>query len=151
IFTPLGLGATICIPDPNTISAPGGIAEWMASEAVSVTHLTPAMGQLITEVGRGIQSSHIESLRYAFFLGDILHRNDVASVRKLAPAVTVVNYYGSTETQRAVGYFVVPDRERGSTDGIAKEILPLGRGIKDVQLLVLNASGQLAGVGEMGE
>jgi acyl carrier protein len=32
-----------------------------------------------------------------------------------------------------------------------KKILPLGRGIKDVQLLVLSTSQQLAGIGEVGE
>ena len=31
------------------------------------------------------------------------------------------------------------------------EVLPLGRGIADVQLLVLDAGGRLAGIGELGE
>src|SRR4029077_1802156 len=33
----------------------------------------------------------------------------------------------------------------------SREILPLGRGIPDVQLLVLNPAGALAGIGELGE
>jgi non-ribosomal peptide synthetase component F len=32
-----------------------------------------------------------------------------------------------------------------------REIIPLGRGVRDVQLLVLNAAGRQAGVGEHGE
>jgi amino acid adenylation domain-containing protein len=154
IFIPLGLGAAVCIPDPDMMTVPGGIARWMAREAISITNLTPAMGQLITEAGQGMQLPRVESLRYAFFVGDVLTRNDVSRLRKLAPGVTVINYYGSTETQRALGYYPVPN---GACDGQvssgrpAKEILPLGRGIKDVQLLVLNASGRLAGVGEIGE
>ena len=146
IFTPLGLGATVCIPDPDTLASPGAVAEWLEREAITVTHLTPAMGQLITEVGAAGRRPRAESLRLAFFVGDVLTKNDVARLCELAPSVTVVNYYGSTETQRAVGYFVVP-----GGDGYAREVLPLGRGIKDVQLLVLNASGRLAGVGEAGE
>jgi len=34
---------------------------------------------------------------------------------------------------------------------LAREVLPLGKGMKDVQLLVLNAAGGLAGIGEVGE
>jgi acyl carrier protein len=79
----------------------------------------------------------------------------------------VVNLYGSTETQRAVGYHLAAARDdspaasaaaAASSGGAApsaalraKEILPCGRGMKDVQLLVLGAAGQLAGVGELGE
>ena len=32
-----------------------------------------------------------------------------------------------------------------------RRAIPLGRGIKDVQLLLLNKSGHLAGIGELGE
>jgi acyl-CoA synthetase (AMP-forming)/AMP-acid ligase II/acyl carrier protein len=58
-----------------------------------------------------------------------------------------VNLYGSTETQRAVGYYVVPD----GNDLPPREIIPLGRGVQDVQLLVLNPAQELAGIGELGE
>jgi acyl-CoA synthetase (AMP-forming)/AMP-acid ligase II len=58
-----------------------------------------------------------------------------------------VNLYGSTETQRAVGYFVVPD---GGDSG-SREVIPLGRGIQDVQLLILSPAQELAGIGELGE
>src|SRR6185437_8429664 len=34
---------------------------------------------------------------------------------------------------------------------VSNKTAPLGRGIKDVQLLVLNKSGQLAGIGELGD
>jgi acyl carrier protein len=87
-------------------------------------------------------------LRYAFTVGDILTRNDVARLRRIAENITCVNFYGSTESQRAVGYYIVPAE---TEDERAKEIIPLGRGMKDVQLLVLNSAGQMCGVGEAGE
>jgi amino acid adenylation domain-containing protein/non-ribosomal peptide synthase protein (TIGR01720 family) len=154
VFTPLQLGASICIPDPDDINVPGRVGEWMRRERISIAHLTPAMGQLITESAPDEPFNEVPSLRYVFLVGDVLTKHDVARLRRLAPAVTCVNYYGSTETQRAVSYFVVPveplsSRETGLEQG--KEILPLGRGIDDVQLLVLNAGGRLAGVGEAGE
>jgi acyl-coenzyme A synthetase/AMP-(fatty) acid ligase/acyl carrier protein len=145
IFTSLALGATLCIPAPERIGNPGWLAEWMRQEEITVAHLTPAMAQLLTQTTTG--EAQIPSLRYAFTVGDVLTRRDVSRLRELAPTVTCVNLYGSTETQRAVGYFVVPD---GGDSG-SREVIPLGRGIQDVQLLILSPAQELAGIGELGE
>ena len=56
--------------------------------------------------------------------------------------------YGSTETQRAVSYYPVPDSQILEN---MKEILPVGQGMKDVQLMILNSSSLPCGVGELGE
>jgi amino acid adenylation domain-containing protein len=157
VFTPLQLGGRICIPDSQVIGTPGRLALWLKQERVSVAHLTPAMGRLLTEVMAEGADVEIHSLRYAFFVGDVLTRRDVSLVQKLAPAVTCVNFYGSTETQRAVGCYIIPnERTKISVGGRAqrrlqKEVVPLGWGIQDVQLLVLNSAQQLAGIGEAGE
>src|SRR6185295_13837817 len=83
----------------------------------------------------------------------ILTRRDVVRLRALAPHVTCVNFYGSTETQRAVGYHVGEGDAAGDTQTgtSGRANLPLGRGMENVQLLVLTARGSLAGVGELGE
>jgi acyl-CoA synthetase (AMP-forming)/AMP-acid ligase II/acyl carrier protein len=74
----------------------------------------------------------------------------VASIRRLAPNATVGSFYGATETQRAVGYYEIPEGLPAQGD-FGLQAIPLGRGIKDVQLLVLNRAGQLAATGELGE
>jgi amino acid adenylation domain-containing protein len=156
IFTPLQIGAAVCIPDPERMGSPGWLAGWMAGERITVAHLTPAMGQLLTEAN-GAGGARVPSLRYVFLVGDALTRRDADRLRELAPAVTCVNFYGSTETQRSVGYYVVNDpavsagQEDGSMADGGRQVLPLGQGIEGVQLLVLNAAGRLAGVGELGE
>ncbi len=144
VFTPLQTGGSIAVPDPERIGSPGYLADWLRDERVTVANLTPAMGQLLAE-GGGVRS--LPALRLAFVVGDILTRRDVLRLQELAPELVCVNHYGSTETQRAVGYYVVPPRDAAGVP----EVLPLGRGIPDVQLLVVNAAGQLAGVGEVGE
>ncbi|MCP4655124.1 MAG: AMP-binding protein, partial [bacterium] len=140
LFTPLWLGATLVIPDPEEIGNPGWLPEWMRREAISVAHLTPAMGRLLCS---GIAAA-TPALRYLFFGGEPLRRQDLSRVRELAPEAACVNFYGTTETPQAVGYFVVPAAE-------LRDTVPVGRGIADVQLLVLNPSGGLAGIGEKGE
>ncbi|HEX2202459.1 MAG TPA: amino acid adenylation domain-containing protein [Longimicrobium sp.] len=144
VFTPLQLGASVVAPDPEEIGTPGYLAAWLREARVTVAHLTPAMGQLIADAPEG---ETIPSLRRAFFVGDVLRRGDVERLVRLAPKLTVINYYGSTETQRAVGYHVV----RLEGDDRRREVIPLGKGIPDVQLLVVNAAGEPAGVGEVGE
>ncbi|HEY9420438.1 MAG TPA: amino acid adenylation domain-containing protein, partial [Thermoanaerobaculia bacterium] len=147
IFTPLWLGAALCVPDPRDMGTPGRLAEWMRREEVSIAHLTPAMAQILTERPAGAPEVEVSSLRFVLLVGDVLTRRDVLRLRRMAPGVTVVNLYGSTETQRAVAFHVVPEE----TAGAAREVLPLGRGMRDVQLLVVNAAGELAGIGEVGE
>ena len=158
MFTALMVGGAICIPDPEEMASPGWLAEWMRQERVTVTHLTPAMGQVLTNIDEaGIKTAvaKMPDLRFAFFVGDKLAWIDVDRLRRLAPNVTCVNFYGSTETQRAVGHYTVDPAAQKEADDqerpAGKEVLPLGQGIADVQLLVLNAAGGLCGVAETGE
>ncbi|HEX8243290.1 MAG TPA: condensation domain-containing protein, partial [Longimicrobium sp.] len=144
VFTPLQLGASVIAPVPEEIGTPGYLAEWMRAEGITVAHLTPAVGQLLGSAGGAME---IPSLRRAFFVGDVLTRTDVTRLHALAPALEVINYYGSTETQRAVSYFPVP---RPAAE-LPKETVPAGVGIPGVQLLVRTPGGALAGVGEVGE
>jgi len=148
IFTPLQLGGTICIPDQKDIESPSRLRAWIKQKKVTIANLTPAMSQLLSE--GATEAEQIESLRYSFLVGDVLTKRDVARLRKLAPKITCVNLYGSTETQRAVGHFVVPNTS-DEVPGFDKQVLPLGRGIRDVQLLVLNRQRQMCGIGEPGE
>jgi amino acid adenylation domain-containing protein len=177
VFTPLQLGAAVVAPDPEEVGTPGYLAQWMADAGITVSHLTPAMGQLLVDIpgglgedasasnavlplsvrnerggGRGEGQTgegapRVDSLRRAFFVGDVLTRTDVGRMHRLAPNLQVINYYGSTETQRAVAHFVVP---RDLTQ-LARETIPVGIGIPDVQVLIRNAAGERTGVGEVGE
>jgi amino acid adenylation domain-containing protein len=146
IFTSLWVGATICIPDPDIMTAPGELARWMAQQKITFAHLTPALSRLLTETAD--PACQLLSLRYAFFVGDKLTWVDVDGVRSLAPNVICVNSYGSTETQRAVSYYEVSPDMTGTS---RNAVIPVGKGMPGVQLLVLNPRRNLAGVGEIGE
>ncbi len=143
VFGALCTGATLCIPPPEDFGVPGRLAAWMAREAVTVSNLTPAMAQMLTEPGG--EAPEIPALRWAFLIGDALTRRDVERLHSAAPRVTCVNLYGATETQRALSYHVV---ERGAA---LPAVVPLGRGMPDCQLLVLDRGDRLAGIGEVGE
>ena len=151
IFTPFWLGATLYIPTSKDIEIAGRLAPWMAQMRISVTHLTPAMIQLLTQSAPGIATpTLIPSLRLAWILGEAVTRDNVVQLQQVAPAVRCSTIYGSTETQRSACYFVVP-HQNNATERLIKEVIPLGRVMQDVQLLVLHHGLQLAGIGEVGE
>ena len=98
----------------------------------------------------------MNELRRAFFVGDILTKRDCQRLQNLAPNCQVINMYGTTETQRAVSYFrVLSLNEQPSFLDTISDIIPAGKGMRSVQLLVVtidnNNEGRLCGVGELGE
>ncbi|KAK3064007.1 large subunit of alpha-aminoadipate reductase, partial [Coniosporium uncinatum] len=151
IFTPLFLGAQLLVPSKEDIQHER-LAEWMRKEKATVTHLTPAMGQIL--VGGAV--AQFPSLRAAFFVGDILIKRDCRRLQDLAENVRIVNMYGTTETQRSVSYYAVPPKseDAGYLDKLG-EVIPAGKGMQDVQLLVVQREGEKKGqqcdIGESGE
>jgi amino acid adenylation domain-containing protein len=142
-FTALSLGATLCIPGDDGAASWDRMDEWLREKTTTIVHLTPAMIHMLGDVSQ----QSIPSVRRLFFAGDLLRARDVDSAQRLMPAADIVNFYNSSETQRAGGYQIF---HRGEAIPF-KDVPPLGRGIKDVQLLVLDRKGRLAGVGELGE
>lgn len=150
MFTPLFFGAQLHVPTADDIGTPGRLAEWMADSEVTITHLTPAMGQLLSAQA----TRQIPSLRNAFFVGDVLTKRDCLRLQALATNVRIINMYGTTETQRAVSYFAIPAVTQDPTFlATQKDIMPAGEGMIDVQLLVVNRNDRNVpcAVGEVGE
>lgn len=174
IFTPLFLGAQLLVPAREDIQNEK-LAEWMQKYEASVTHLTPAMGQILV----GGASAQFPALHHAFFVGDILIKRDCRSLQGLAPNVSIVNMYGTTETQRAVSYYEIPSysSQEGFLD-TCKDVIAAGRfvfwpsiklaiamymmidanifscrGMLDVQMLVVNHFDptRICAIGEVGE
>jgi acyl-coenzyme A synthetase/AMP-(fatty) acid ligase/acyl carrier protein len=120
----------------------------MAEQEITFAHLTPPMLKVLADTANAGQ--RIPSLRRVFFVGDSLTRRDTERVRSLSPEATCIASYGTTETQRAVGYYMILPDANGRDDQ-SKSDYPLGRGLGDTQLLVLNEDRRLASIGEFGE
>ncbi|MAU01043.1 MAG: non-ribosomal peptide synthetase [Anaerolineaceae bacterium] len=149
IFTPLLAGAALYIPTQDELLQPGELARWLEKHQITAAHLTPALGQVIAMTTAAQTAVALPTLRYAFFGGDRLTRQDVQTLQTLADNVTCVNFYGTTETPQAMAYHIASPTE--VTGDAAENLVPIGQGIADVQLLVLNANQRLAGIGELGE
>jgi amino acid adenylation domain-containing protein len=150
ILTPLWLGATVCIPEADEILTPGYLAEWMHRFQITVSHLTPAMGALLAESA----TVQLPALRYAFFGGDLLTHRVAALLDRISPTAQIVNFYGATETPQAMAWHSIHTSElagRPENAASAAQPVPIGNAIPDVQVLILNRAGGLAGPGEIGE
>lgn len=149
IFTPLFVGGQLLCPSKEDI-AHEKLAEWFREHKPTVTHLTPAMGQILV----GGATAEFPSLRHAFFVGDVLTKKDCRSLQRLAENARIVNMLGSTESQRAVSYFEIPSRlEKPGYLETLKDAIPAGKGMYDVQMLVVDRQDnkRICGVGEVGE
>lgn len=149
IMTPLFVGAQLLIPAKEDIQHER-LSEWMSAWSPSVTHLTPAMGQILV----GGATTKFPSLKHVFFVGDVLTARDCKALRNLGPACSIVNMYGTTETSRAVSYFEIPsaDEDPNALDSLG-DTMPAGWGMENVQILVVSQQDhtKLCGVGEVGQ
>jgi amino acid adenylation domain-containing protein len=139
VFTPLWLGATLCVPPSEYLRGPAELRAWLAGEAVTVVHVTPALCRLLALAD---DAPPAPALRLVCSAGDRLTAADVAGIRAWAPHAVVANAYGATETpQVAAVHEVGPDPEPN---------VPVGSGAPGSRLLVLDDLGRPAGVGELG-
>jgi amino acid adenylation domain-containing protein len=145
VFTALAMGASLHVPAEQDLQDAERLSAWLRRQEISVLHLTPALGGLLQTAAK----TFLPSARRIFFGGDVLSHSDVAAMREMAPGATLTSFYGATETQRAVGYFIIPEPAPDACDRARR--IPIGRGAPGVQLLLLTSGGRLAGIGEIGE
>lgn len=142
LFTPWWSGGALFIPAGDVSAAAADeIAADLGARAITVAHFTPSTARLLCLVAAAPWSS----LRQVCFAGEPLRGADVKMLRRQAPHAACVNYYGATETPQAMGYYLLPE------ESPTESIVPVGKGIDGVQLLVLTAGKQLAAIGEEGE
>jgi amino acid adenylation domain-containing protein len=157
VFTPLWLGATLCIPRADSMLSPAWLSGWMREQQISVAHLTPALGAVLSDPAGGrtsdVAGTPVSELRYLFFGGDVLTPRDVARVLTVAPQAQCVNFYGTTETPQAMACYRINPAQVDSQHDVeaVRRPISLGRAIDDAQVLVINQAGGPAGIGELGE
>ncbi len=142
IFTPLLLGGRIAIPSPDDVD-PLRLARWVRAAGVTRLGTTPAMMRLLAD---DPDATTLPAVRTVFSLGEALTRRDVDRIRRACPNAEIANLYGTTETQRSVGCFVLP-----RDADLDHDIVPAGTGLGSAQLLVRREGGREAAPGELGE
>ncbi|MBB6112602.1 amino acid adenylation domain-containing protein [Mucilaginibacter lappiensis] len=135
IFVPLCIGGKLMIPSQDLIGSQQ-LIYWLQKSGITVMNLTPSLVQTLTE------PVLLDDLRYVFYGGEPLKGSQAAALKKMAASVMQVCLYGTTESQQALGYYIVKGDEVN---------LPLGVGLLNTEILVVDVLGNRAGIGELGE
>ncbi|WP_280238152.1 non-ribosomal peptide synthetase, partial [Nocardia abscessus] len=144
-------GARLALLEPGGERDPRRIAEAIAAHAVTVLHFVPSMlAAFVDELAADPATvARIGSVRRVFCSGEAL---PPALVRRFhavfaaagATAPQLVNLYGPTEATVDVSYFDCP-----ADDPL--DVVPIGRPIDNIDLLVLDDTGRRVPVGVPGE
>jgi amino acid adenylation domain-containing protein len=141
-FVPLSVGAELHIPERSVLQAPQELLRWLQEARITHVHGTPQLfGVLTAGKPRDVTLPHIA---YVFSGGDALHRGRALELLDAAPGATVVNFYGTTETPQAMGFHVFDPADES-------DLVPVGKGIEDAQVIVLDAQGRVAPFGQRAE
>ena len=140
VFLPLTSGGMLCLPSANDALDP---LVWLARNDISAVHTTPTLLQ--GWLANTAHTGPLPALRWLFVSGEPLSAALVNEWRaRFAPAGSLINLYGPTETTLARCHYTVPAVP-------APGIQPVGRTLPESQALVLNPGGALCGIGEAGE
>lgn len=142
IFLALVSGATLCLPEDDYFD-PNVLLPWLDAEKISVIHTVPTLAQSwLTNAPEGVS---LQSLRWAFFAGEPLTNTLIQRWRQSFPQTgDIVNLYGPTETTLAKCFYVVPEM-------VLPGVQPIGRPLPETEAIILNRTGQLCGINEVGE
>ncbi|NQZ10550.1 MAG: AMP-binding protein, partial [Algicola sp.] len=144
IFGALCLGATLVVPSAQAFASLK-LANWFKTEKISVTHLTPAMSEVICLDAQHSLTDSLPDLRVAFLTGEKLRRDTAQALQALNQPLRIFNCFGATESQRALTYYEL------TANLDLPAVIPLARRAKDTRLRLLNPLGIDCGVGEVGE
>ena len=137
IFTPLCAGASVVVPYSTQ---PEDMACWLLEQKISVLNITPS--QMLFYLAGNEQL--LPEVKICFFGGERLNRGHVDEFAARAINARIINLYGTTESCRALSWFEVHQVS-------AEQPIPIGKGVADAQLVLLNHRMQLCGVGELGQ
>ncbi|HZI20304.1 MAG TPA: amino acid adenylation domain-containing protein [Pyrinomonadaceae bacterium] len=139
LFWPLMFGAQMVVAEPGGHQDSRYMAELIAERRVTVTHFVPSMLSLFVEEEG---AAACRSLRQIISSGEALGPRLAARVRERLPWAELDNLYGPTEAAVDVSWWRC---ESGA------DMVPIGRPIANLELYVLDRSGQPAPVGVAGE
>ncbi|MFY9571325.1 MAG: amino acid adenylation domain-containing protein, partial [Blastocatellia bacterium] len=142
-FLPLTTGACLFLLNEDDDLGADRILPLVEREKITVLHTVPAVFQ--SWLADAPPGADLHSLRWVFLVGEPLTATLVQRWRKaFSNTGQIVNLYGSTETNLAKSFYVVPH-------DVTADIQPVGNPLPQTQALILARNNQMCGIGEPGE
>ncbi|NJO98419.1 MAG: AMP-binding protein [Pleurocapsa sp. CRU_1_2] len=145
VFLALCSGAALSLPMDNPYEHPDLLIDWLETEQVTIVQTVPSVVASWL-AAQSVTKATLRQLRLLCLAGEPLNGELVMQWRdtfKTCSAETI-NLYGTTESTILKSFYRVP---AFPTHGI----LPIGLPIPGAELEVVNQSGEICGIGELGE
>jgi amino acid adenylation domain-containing protein len=147
-LVPLVSGARVCIADRSTVINARKFVEWAHESRISVMCCVPTLLRSILQLPRTASDrGSFESLRALLISGDMLRWEDVAGWReRFGNDVALFNLYGPTEATVIKLFYPIPETRSPETSNV-----PVGRPIRDTDVLIFDELDEACEPGEIGE
>jgi amino acid adenylation domain-containing protein len=147
-LVPLVSGARVCIADRSTVINARKFVEWAHESRISVMCCVPTLLRSILQLPRSASDrGSFESLRALLISGDMLRWEDVAGWReRFGNDVALFNLYGPTESTVIKLFYPIPETRSPETSNV-----PVGRPIRDTDVLIFDELDEACEPGEIGE
>lgn len=140
LFIPFSLGGMCVLTSNEQRNNPRYLNQLITEEQVSVLHLVPSSLKLLLNE----KNQDYKSVRFLGLAGEALPSGNIQMVRSAFQHAHIVNFYGSTEVNEALAFFLPQNVE-----GMKR--LPIGKPLKHVEVCVLNQDLLPCKEGEVGE
>jgi amino acid adenylation domain-containing protein len=147
-LVPLVSGARVCIADRSTVINARKFVEWAHESRISVMCCVPTLLRSILQLPRSASDrGSFESLRALLISGDMLRWEDIAGWReRFGNDVALFNLYGPTESTVIKLFYPIPETRSPETSNV-----PVGRPIRDTDVLIFDELDEACEPGEIGE
>ncbi|HTI10110.1 MAG TPA: amino acid adenylation domain-containing protein [Puia sp.] len=141
IFGSLLNGASLVIPTLDILLDPTFLGGIVKERSITVFFITTALFNSLVDAG----FSDFGDLQFILFGGEQVSLRHVAKFKENYPAVNLIHVYGPTENTTFSTYYPVgPLKDHAIT-------VPIGKGIGNSRVYILDAHGRLVPVGVPGE
>lgn len=145
IYTSIKTGATLNIIPQKLFSQPVKLLNYLLDKQVTTVFWVPSALIIVANL-HALKKVNLDGkLKKILFCGEVMPTKQLNEWRKYVPNALYANLYGPTEITDACTFYIV-DREFR-----ADESLPIGKPMRNTEILVLNEQNQLVKNQEIGE
>lgn len=144
IYSCIRNGATLFIVPGTLFMQPVKLLNYLEENKITTIYWVPSALMVVSKLDALHYVDLTGTLKRVIFAGEVMPNKHLNIWRRYLPEVVYANLYGPTESDVCTAYIV--DREFSDD-----EPLPIGKGISNMEILVLSDEDKLCGVGENGE
>uniref|UniRef100_UPI004053EC43 amino acid adenylation domain-containing protein n=1 Tax=Shewanella sp. TaxID=50422 RepID=UPI004053EC43 len=137
---PLAYGARLVIAKPEGHKEPEYLCDLIKQQQVTKLHFVPSMLETTLDTGALVAC---DSVKQVFCSGEALQLNHIQRFKEQLPSAELHNLYGPTEAAIDVSYW--------DCSGKVNQVVPIGKPISNIQLLILDDNLNLVPQGAQGE